>query len=179
MMKEVIRGTWAGVIFNGEFICVETRSGYQSGTHTDPKGSQNFLEPNASDEAIGLAVRDALGRSRFVLGVPRADVWIHPDVEFDPELYDYKLNMDRYEAWTKALMVRFGCKTKRALFKDMENCAIEATGELIKIIPKRHVKLEAWEGLGPNNAGAVEIPADSSPAEIGAALRLAFTRCTE
>jgi hypothetical protein len=39
--------------------------------------------------------------------------------------------------------------------------------------------LEQWEGLGPNDAGAVEIPADSTPAEIGAALRLAFTRCTE
>lgn len=179
MMDEVIRGAWADAIFNGDFMCVETWSGYRGGSHADYKGQQIFLKPDASDEAIGLAVRDALAKSRWVLGIPRAGSVYPPDVEFDPDLYDYKLNAERYAAWTKELMERFGYKTKRALFKDMENCAIEAIGGIMKIIPKRHIKLEAWEGLGPNNAGAVEISADSSPAEIGAALRLAFTRCAE
>ena len=179
MMNEIIRGRWAGAIFNGEFMCVETWSGYRSGTHADPKGSLIFLERNASDEVIGLAVQDALAQSRWVLGTPRAGSVYPPDVEFDSDLYDHKLAAERYVVWTKALMERLGYKTKRALFKDMENCAIEAIGGVMKIIPKRHVKLEAWEGLGPNHAGAVEIPADSPPAEIGAAVRLAFTRCTE
>ena len=178
-MNEVIRGTWASAIFNGDFICVETWSGYRGGSHADPKGSQIFLKPDASDEAIGLAVLAALVGSRWVLPAPRDGFVDPPGLEYDMDLYDYKLNIERYAAWTKSLMERFGYKTKRALFKNMENCAIDVTSGVMKIIPKRHVKLEAWEGLGPNNAGAVEISADSSPAEIGAALRLAFTRCAE
>jgi len=179
MMSEIIRGNWAGAIFNGDFMCVETWSGYRGGSHADYKGKKIFLKPDASDEAIGLAVRDALTKSRWVLGAPREGSTYPAGVEFDSDLYDYQLNIERYAEWTKALLDRYGYKTKRALFKDMENCSIETTGGIMKIIPKRHVKLEQWEGLGPNDAGAVEIPADSTPAEIGAALRLAFTRCTE
>lgn len=177
-MNEIIRGNWAEAICNGDFVCVETWAGYRGAHRRDPKGRQNFVTPDASDEDLGVAVLDALAHSRFVLGVPRADVWTHPEVEFDSDLYDYKKSAESYQTWIKSLMERFGFKTKRALFKDMESCAIESIGGVIKIVPKRHVKLEAWEGLGPNNAGAIEIPANSSPTEIGAALRLAFSRCT-
>ncbi|NDL44379.1 contact-dependent growth inhibition system immunity protein, partial [Photorhabdus laumondii] len=43
--------------------------------------------------------------------------------------------------------------------------------------PSSHEKLEGWSGDGISVADYVVIPADSSPEEVGAALRLAFSRC--
>src|SRR5688500_7021684 len=97
-MNEMTRRAWACAICNADFICIETFSGYVSGRR-DPKGKQHLLPPDASDEILGLAILDALEHSRFVLGAPRTDVWIHPDVEYDTSLYDYKQGIERYAAW--------------------------------------------------------------------------------
>ncbi len=145
----------------------------------DHKGKRNFVALDAVDAMVGEAVLDALTQSRWVLPVRKIDSKYPDDVEFDLDLYDYKQSAERYEIWIKMLMERYGYKTKRALFKDLQNCQISVKDGIMKIVPLRHTKLEQWEGLGSNNAGAVEIPTDSTTEEIGAALRLAFARCTE
>lgn len=178
-MNEITRGAWAGAYRNGDFLLVETWSGYRGIDSRDYKGIQNFVTFNASDEELGVAVMEALARSRWVLPIRKNDSAYPADVEFDLDLYDYKQAAERHAIWIKALMERYNYKTKRALFKDMENCQIAVKDGTMKIVPLRHTKLEQWEGFGPNDAGAVEISADSSSAEIGAALRLAFARCTE
>ncbi len=175
-MDEVIRGYWAGVYFNSEFICVETNSGYRGG-RSDYKGKQHLLNPDVSDESLGNAVLDALAHSRFVLGAPRAGSVYPPDIEFDMELYDFKHTSEHYTKWVADLMTRYGYKTKRALFKNMHSCNIESCKGIIKITPMHHTKLELWEGLDPSNTGTIEILVGSTPSEIGAALRLAFGRC--
>lgn len=167
----------AGAKNNGDFICIETWSGYRS-SNLDPKGKQHLLSPDVSDEALGVAVLDALAFSRFVLPAPRTDVWQHPDAEFDKELYDYKLGIERHAKWIADLMSHFGYKTKRALFKNMHSCDIERKEGSITIGPTHHEKLEAWSREKDNGIEDVVIPADSTPSEIGAALRLAFSRCT-
>jgi hypothetical protein len=177
-MDEVIPGNWASVLFNSDFICIETQSGYRSGEITDHKGLQIFLKPDATNEAIGLAVLDAMAKSRWVLPAPRPEFDIHPSVEYDLDLFDYKLSALRYAAWVKTMMERFGYKTKRALFKGLEHCLISSQSGVIAITPMRRMGSEGWKGLGPNNAGVLEISAESTPAEIGAALRVAFSRCT-
>ncbi len=177
-MNEVIRGAWASVIWNGDFICAETLSGYRSGTNVDPKGRQNFVPLDATDEELGLAALDAMAYSRFVLGVPRTDVWIHPEVEYDMDLYDHKQVAERYATWVKTLMRRFNYKTRRALFKDMKTCQIARENGLICIRPSHHEKLESWGRKKDDGIEDVIVPADSSPAQLGAALRLAFSRCT-
>lgn len=177
-MNEIVRGYWARALFNGDFICVETWSGYRGVDQLDDKGKQHLLVPDASDEVLGTAVLDAMAHSRFVLPAPRTDVWIHPEVEFDMELYDYKKSIERYAAWTKALMERYGYKTKRALFKEMKSCSIESKNGVIDIRPKHHEKLEGWSGEGITEEDHIKLAANSSAAEIGAALRLAFSRCT-
>jgi hypothetical protein len=178
-MNEVIKGAWAQAICNSKFICVETYSGYGSGNTRDPKGRQIFLALDASDEVLGKAVLDALALSRcFVLGAPRSDVQLHPEVEFDMDLYDYKLSIERNIAWIKHLMDRYGFKTKRALFKDMKNCGIERVEGVVTFSPSRHETLEGWRRTKEDAFEDVVTPADSPPAEIGAALRLAFSRCT-
>jgi hypothetical protein len=177
-MNEITKVAWANAKFNGDFILVETFSGYTSSMR-DPKGKQRFLAPDANDEELGLAVLDALASSRFVLPGPRTDVWIHPDAGFDMELYDYRQTAARYAAWTKDLMARYGYKTKRALFKNMKSCSIERKGGTITISPSHHEKLEAWSREKDDGIEDAVIAADAKPAEIGAALRLAFSRCTE
>lgn len=174
-MSQVAKGAWAEAVCNGDFICVDTFSGYRS-SRRDPKGKQILLSPDTSDEVLGLAVLDALAHSRFVLGAPRTDVWVHPEVEFDMDLYDHRRVAERYAAWTKALMERYGYKTKRALFKDMKNCHIHREGDVITMHPSHHEKLEHWGG--GDGIEKLVIPADSTPEKIGASLRLAFSRCT-
>lgn len=177
-MNDVIPGAWTAVISNGDFICAETLSGYRSGTVRDPKGKQNFLDPEATDEALGIAVLDAMASSRFVVAEPRSDVWIHPEVEYDKDLFDHQKTAERYADWVKRLMERYGYKTKLNLFRKMKNCYVKRERDEIVICPSHHEKPEAWGRTKGDGIEDVIIPADSTPAEIGAALRLAFSRCT-
>lgn len=161
---DVVERCWCTSAYNsGDFIFIETDSGYRS-SRGDPKGSQHFLRPDATDQEQGEAVLDALSKSRFVLP------------EEDMELYDYKLGQARYQAWIADLMTRYGYKTKRALFKEMKHCLIESCNGVLTIQPMHHEKLEAWSGL--DKGESVSLPADSPSPEVGAALRLAFSRCT-
>jgi hypothetical protein len=178
MMKDIVKGSWAEAMCNGDFICLITYSGYRGSYCLDPKGRQIFLTLDVDDEVLGQGMLDVLAGSRFVVPARRTDVWQHPDVEFDLDLYDYKKTADRYSEWVKALMLRFGYKTKRALFKDMKNCFVKNEGELLTVMPRHHEKLEAWGREKDDGIEDVVISADSTPAEIGAALRLAFSRCT-
>ena len=174
MTNEITRGYWARAMCNGDFICVETESGYRS-TRRDPKGAQYLHALDVDDEHLGLSVADAIGRSRWVLGAPREGSADPSDVEYDSEFYDHKKLRERYLAWIENLMQHYGYKTKKALFKDMKHCSIERKLGTLTISPSHHEKLEAWSGTGE----AVVIPDTSTPAEIGAALRLALSRCTD
>lgn len=177
-VDDVIRGYWASAFFNGDFYSIETYSGFRGGTHGDYKGVEHRLPPDACDQELGLAVLDAMSHSRWVLGIPREGSIYPSGVEFDKDLYDRELNMERGKKWIADLMVQYGYKTKRALFKNMRSCSIDRYGDSIKITPMHHEKLEAWGREKDDGIENVVIPADSSPLEIGAALRLAFSRCT-
>lgn len=169
---------WAEAVKNNEFISIQTYSGYGGGMNADPKGVEHILPADASDDALGSALLDALSRSRFVLARPRTDVWQHPEVEFDADLTDPERTQERYKAWVANLMARFGYKTKRALFKDMMSCGIELDDGVITIRPSHHERLEAWGREKDDVFVDVAIAEDRPAAEIGAALKLAFSRCT-
>lgn len=169
---------WARAKKNHEFISIQTYSGYGGGMNADPKGVELILPADASDEALGSALLDALSRSRFVLGAPRTDVWLHPKVEFDADLTDPERTQERYKAWVSNLMARFGYKTKRAMFKDMMSCGIELDDGVISIRPSHHYRLDGWDGEGLTEADHVHVSERATPADIGAALKLAFSRCT-
>lgn len=176
-MKNVTKSRWASVYANEEFICVETCSGYRGQSIGDPKGVQLYLESNADHESLGASILDALAESRFVVPAPRTDVWQHPDVTFDLDLYDYQKGAERYQAWVANVMRRFSYKTRRSMFKNMRNCGIVDSKKILTFSPTRHVKLEAWESLSKDGTENVVIPTASSPSDIGAALRLALSRC--
>ena len=163
---------------NDDFVCVETLSGYRM-IQTDPTGAHHLLSPEASDEVLGAALLDSMARSRFVLDEPREGIWIHPDAEFDRELYDPRKSQVRYESWKKSLIDRYGYKSNKALFKGMKNCGVELRDASITLTPMHHESLEGWGRTKGDGIEDVVIPANSTPAEIGAALRLALSRCTE
>ena len=169
MTNEVQRTAWASAKKNAEFFCIETCSGYRM-TTTDPQGKQHLLPVGASDHELGVAVLDAFAHSRFVSPLE------HP--EEDSALFDFDLSRKRYSEWVKTLMTTYGYKTKNALFREMKNCNIECRDALITIRPSHHDKLEAWSGDGISKESYVIISSNSPPLEIGAALRLAFVRCT-
>ena len=178
MMNEVTKGNWAGSWFNGDFFDIKTYSGFRGGSHADFRMPAHRLSPDVTDEELGLVVLEALSKSRFVLGTPRAGSVYPPDVEFDAELYDMNLSAERYQKWLAELMQSYGYKTKRALLKNMHSCSITKMQDIITISPSHHEKLEAWGREKGDGIEDVIIPADSTPSEIGAALRLAFSRCT-
>ena len=147
---------------NGDFVSIQTYSGY-SLSMIDPEAKEHLLSPNASDEELGKAVLDALDQSRF-LPIEQAR--------------SLRLNVEQnYKNWIEQMKARYGYKTKNALFKKMMSCGIQLDDGIITIRPSLHEKLEGWSGDGIKEEDYVKISADSPPAEIGAALRLAFKRC--
>lgn len=168
-MDEVAKAAWANAKCNDDFICIVTCSGYRI-TTTDPQGKQHLLPVDVADQELGSAVLDALAYSRFL---PPQEQPVEDQALFDVELVE-----KRYSEWVETLMATYGYKTKRALFKDMANCNIEFRNGAITIRPSHHERLEGWSGDGINRDDHVLISADSPPRNVGAALRLAFSRCT-
>ena len=168
-MNTLSRTAWAAAKYNGDFVCLETCSGYRSFT-VDPSGKQYLLSPDVNDKDLGSAVLDCLAHSRFI--PPR----MMP--EEDLALFDRIACDTRYSEWVNSMMAIYGYKTRRSLFKNMTNCSIQSRGGIITIDPSHHEKLEAWSGEGISKEDSVSIPENLQPSEIGEALRLAFSRCT-
>lgn len=162
---EATQGKRATASLNREFICIETQSG-RGLVGRDPDGSQSLLSTDVVDEVLGLAVLESLARSRVV------------SIDEYPQFFNPERRKDLYAQWINRLMERYAYKSKRALFKDMMNCGIKAVEGEITLSPQHHDRLESWSRKRGDGIEDIVIPASSTPAEIGAALRSAFLRCT-
>ncbi|WP_065389818.1 contact-dependent growth inhibition system immunity protein [Photorhabdus namnaonensis] len=154
----------ARCIFNGDFYSVTTYSGYRA-LYLDPLGGNHMLSPDTSDAELGAVVINALSKSRFI------------PYESLGDFLDNEKRKERYDQWVTEMMEFHRYRSKRQLFKKMNSCNIRLLDGLITIKPSGHEKLELWTGLGIVESDYVIIPADSSPEEVGAALRQAFSRC--
>jgi hypothetical protein len=154
---------WAEINRTERFISVEPLSGY-SMVQRENEGYVIYLAPDASDEILGRALLEALEKSRFI--------WPRDEPEFlDPERY-----VRCYRNWQKDFMYRYGYKTKREAYKNMNWCRAERCEGKISIQPhKRDEKPEYWIWLPPDQN--VVIPVTTDAAVAGAALRLALDRC--
>ena len=72
-------------------------------------------------------------------------------------------------------MRRYGYKTKREAYKNMDWCKAERSQGNISIKPHKRDKPEYFKDLPPERS--VVIPATTDPVAAGAALRLALDRC--
>ena len=165
-MNEPEKCAWASALQNQDMIFIITNSGHGACAY-DPEGKEAVLGLDANDEALGVAVREALACSRYL------------SIDEVREFLDYRRVEQRYNEWVKSLMEKQGYKTRVALFKRMKRCGIEMSKGVIEISPTIHRSLEAWGKDRSDGIENIRIPADASPAKIGAALRLGFSRCRE
>jgi hypothetical protein len=145
-----------------KFFSVEPLSGYRV-YYPEDEGYVIYLPPDASDEALGQAFLEALDRSRFI--------W--PDDE--REFFKWQRYMKCYEDRLRDFMRRYGYKTKRDAYKNMNWCRAERSEGTISIQPHKRDKPEYWRDLPPDST--VVIPVTQAAATAGAALRLALDRC--
>lgn len=163
-MNEPPRAYNACAMGNGDFIEIVTYSGLGM-VGLDPEGARYLLPPDASNEAQGQALRDALAKSR--------------QLTLDEYRKFFEIEKRKLSSATRAkdLMSRYGYKTRHALFKNMINCGVEMQEGVITIRPSFHEKLEGWSGDGIAESDRVKLPDDCTDAELGHGLRLAFSRC--
>ncbi|MDB6372549.1 contact-dependent growth inhibition system immunity protein [Photorhabdus bodei] len=154
----------ARCVFNGDFYSITSYSGYRS-LNLDLLGGNHMLSPDISDEKLGVAVSDALSKSRFI------------PFENLGDFLDNEKRKERYDQWVTEMIGFRRYRSRRQLFKKMNSCDIRLLDGVITIMPYGHEKLELWTGKGIVESDNVIIPADSSPEEVGSALRLAFSRC--
>lgn len=156
---------WASCYCTNEFLLIETQSGLGM-VAADPFFPSHLLQPDTSDHDIGETILHALSDSR-TLNV----------LEERIAFFDLEKGKEHYAAWIAMLMEKYGYKSKKALFKDMRNCGIHCVNGVITISPTRHEKLEGWGRTKGDGIEDVILSVDNSPAEIGAGLRLALSRC--
>jgi hypothetical protein len=153
---------WATVHRTDRFLSIEPLSGYRIVQREDD-GFVINLAPSAAEEELGRALLETLKRSRFM--------W-PPDPAFgEAERY-----VRCFRNWQAETMRRYGYKTKREFYKNMDWCiAKRSEGKIIIEPHKRGGRPEHWEDL-PSEKDVV-IPETNDAATVGAALMMAFDRC--
>lgn len=152
---------------NGTVLIVAAYTGF-SGWRM-PGSREIHLAPNADDAMLGGAVNEALSFSREL----SLHDWYEGD---DPNVSE---KMAQYRAWRDSLMSRYGYKTQRALFMNMLHVNLERRAGRLQCSPTNHETIDGWSGDGIPPDSDVVVTADSSAAQVGAALRLTFGRCLD
>jgi hypothetical protein len=152
---------WADISRTDRFICVQPLSGYRI-IQLEDDGYVIYLAPDATDEALGRALLECLDKSRFI--------W--PP---DPEFSRWQRYVGCYRNWQQDFMRRYGYKTKREAYKNMNWCRAERSEGKISIKPHKRDKPEYWRDL-PADVTVI-IAATTEAVAAGAALRLSLDRC--
>jgi hypothetical protein len=152
---------WARINRTEKFISVRPLSGYRI-IQPEDDGYVHYLLPDASDELLGQALLEGLARSRFIFP---------PDPSFS--------KAERYlrciRSWQEDFMQRYGYKTKRDAYKNMDWCEVARSEGKISIRPHQRDKPECFRRLPAERT--VIIAATDDRIAAGAALRLALDRC--
>jgi hypothetical protein len=151
---------------NQDFTWVYTYSGRGLVAY-DPQGKDVILGLDADDNALGVALSEALASSLFLS--PKEAM----------KFLDYRTRGDEYKVRVKTLMEIHGYKNKSAMFKSMKTCSITQSKGTIEIRPTIHDALDGWGRTKNDGIEDVLVLAGSPFHEIGAALRLGFSRCLD
>ena len=155
----------AEAVFNHDFFEITTMSQGML-EYAEPDAPPHYLPPDVDDARLGHTLRLALGASK------RASV-----EEFQKIFHSgviQQLGKER-TAWA---MKQYGYKSKRAMYKNMDCCWISVFEGVIEIKPTHHKSMDSYSGISNDGPEILHIPETASDAELGAALREGFTRCT-
>lgn len=148
--------------FNGDFIRLITMSQGMMG-YSEPDAPPQYLVPSVSDEDLGSRLRLALAASKRV-----------PVEEFQ-KIFRSGIVQEIAKEREKLAMENYGYKTRRAMYKKMDTCTISHFEGRIEIQPSHQKSLDGYTGI---EDAALDVPVTASDAELGAALREGFKRCT-
>ncbi|WP_412480367.1 contact-dependent growth inhibition system immunity protein [Azonexus sp. IMCC34839] len=155
----------ANILFNGVFYCIETMS-LGMLAYTEPEATPHYLPPDVEDEILGRTLREALNASKTV-SIEEFQKIFHSGVI-------QQLGNER-NAWA---MKNYGYKNKRAMYRKMDCCWISAADGQIEIKPTRHKGLDAYSGISNDGPEIQYVSVAISDADLGAALKEGFKRCT-
>jgi hypothetical protein len=156
----------ASVRKNEDFFWVYTQSGRGLVAY-DPQGKDVILGCDADDNALGVALREALASSRLL------------SPEEAMKFLDYRTSGTEYEERLKSLREMHRYQNQSVMFANMRCCNITLSQGTIEIRPMVHEAFDGWGRTKNDGIENVLIPSNSDFHEIGSALRLAFSRCLE
>jgi CDI immunity protein len=146
---------------SAKFISVETLSGVPGLMYQEDKPYRVYLDPDATNELVGRTLLTALNKSRFVNNS-------------EPEFFDPDRATRVWANWEEDVMQRYGLKSRRDVYKSLDWCRGETFDGKIEIEPHRRGS-PGWRSLPPEKT--VIIPATDDAEVVGAAVRLALSRC--
>lgn len=156
------------MMFNSELIFISTRIHYRVSVVRRDTGVHSVLPISCSDAELANAVRRSLNESRMI------------DIETERYLLSFPEVGKMYEEWVAQTVEQRGYASRKALFKDMMAVDIDQTPETLTLQPLIHEALEGWglpdKGTRPDPEKVV-VGFDVTDAELGAAIRLAMSRC--
>lgn len=155
----------ASLYFNGDFFLFETTSRGML-RYAEPDAPAHYLPPDVDDATLGKTLRVALAASKTV-SVSEFQKIFHSGIV-------QKLGKER-NAWA---MQHYGYKTKRAMFRNMDNCSVSAFEGMIEISPSHHDSLDGYSADKRTGPFPLSVSATATDAELGAAIREGFKRCT-
>ncbi|USO01585.1 MAG: CdiI family contact-dependent growth inhibition immunity protein [Alphaproteobacteria bacterium] len=154
----------ADIDVSEKFIIIQTMSSYGFSV-TDPEGVCRTMNTTVSDKEVVNVLMEALQKSRELSAS-----------EYNKIVAEEKNGEAKKEL--ESLIKKLGYKEKKEYYKGLRSISVEKDRCELRFIPSHQENLY---GYGPTAGGEkdyVIIPADSSPEEIGKALRLAISRCT-
>jgi hypothetical protein len=158
-MNELLQA--ADVMCNGDFMNFSTHSGYHLCT-CDFDGANIFLSMNSTDSDIGNVCKNALALSR------------HMSLEEDERIFTDEKVKKFWKNWDQTTKKKYAYKNVSELLKTMMRVSIKKYEDIFLIYPWKRLSKEGYMGADPD----IKLPTTSSPEEIGAAVRRAFTHCT-
>ena len=155
----------AVVSFNGDFFEFTTMSngGLRYG---EPSVAPHYLAPDSDDSSLGQILRNALKASKQVSAEEFQKI-------FNSGIIQKRAKEN--EAW---MMQKYGYKTQLALYKHMKYCSVNFSEGVIEISPSHSDKKGGYSRRVGDGIENIRLPDSVSDAELGAALRDGFKRCT-
>jgi len=153
----------ASLICTSRFLDVTAYSGYR-GYRLDRTAFGRTFANDVGHDEVGAAVKQALSSSRLI------------DYSEIKAFFEPKAMEKSYTDWVNELIARFCYKSRGAMHQDMRRCNAELRGATIHFFPTRRDRSEGFSNIG-EDALDVMVPIEVPDSEVGAAVRLALSRC--
>lgn len=163
-MKRIVDAV-ANIYFNQDFFEITTMSQGML-QYAEPTAPRHYLPPDVDNATLGHTLRLALKASKRV-GVEEFQKIFHSGMV-------QQIAKER-DAWA---MKQYGYKTRRAMYKHMDNCSVSVADGQIEISPSHHNSLDGYSVTKDDGPFPSYLPETTSDAELGVALREGFSRCT-